>query len=168
MLKFVQEEYIKWYGRIYGLDYIIARVANLYGLGQKQNRKQGIIPILIDSLLSDKSITLYGETVRDYIYMDDVMDCFNKIIEYSGDNRIFNVGTGVGTSLSSLIDIVERLCDKEYSDLGIKKDRRSCDVAYSVLDITQTVSELEWSPKVSVEEGISIIANKMRKRDAFF
>lgn len=167
-LKLIQEEYIKLYGRIYNLDYLIVRVANLYGIGQKQERKQGIIPILIDSLINNHPVTLYGNTIRDYIYMDDVIDCYEKLIDYSGDNRIFNIGTGEGTSLSSLIEVIERICERKFNNISIREDRRQCDVVYSVLDISETKNALYWSPEISLEKGISLIVDRMRKQDAIF
>lgn len=164
-LKLVQEEYIKFYGRVHKLDYIIARISNIYGLGQKKDRKQGIIPILINKLLDNGTVDIYGESIRDYIYLDDLIEVFARFIEYSGQVRIFNVATGVGTSLSSIVRRIEEVCGKNFIEIIKQDTKRQCDVSYSVLDISETCKELKWEPKISLEEGIQILVEELSKND---
>lgn len=161
-LKLVQEEYIKLYGRINNLDYIIARISNPYGLGQNKEKQQGIIPILINRLYNDEVIKIYGETIRDYIYLDDLIAGLTKLIEYSGSTRIFNLGSGEGSTLSYVLDVIQKVSGASLSKV-IKYDSiRKCDVRHSVLDISESINELEWKPKYSLEEGIEAILEKMR------
>lgn len=161
-LKLVQEEYIKLYGRINNLDYIIARISNPYGLGQNKEKQQGIIPILINRLYNDEVIKIYGETIRDYIYLDDLIAGLTKLIEYSGSTRIFNLGSGEGSTLSYVLDVIQKVSGVSLSKVVEYDSRRKCDVRHSVLDISESINELEWKPKYSLEEGIEAMLEKMR------
>lgn len=161
-LKLVQEEYIKLYGRINNLDYIIARISNPYGLGQNKDKPQGIIPILINKLQNDEVIEIYGETIRDYIYIDDLIDGLTRLIEYSGNVRTFNFGTGEGSTLSHVLDVIQKGSGVSLSKVVKYDSRRKCDVRHSVLDISESINELEWKPKYSLEAGIEDMLEKMR------
>lgn len=161
-LKLIQEEYVKLYGRINNLDYMIARISNPYGLGQNKEKPQGIIPILINKLQNDEVIKIYGETIRDYIYLDDLIGGLTRLIEYSGSVRIFNLGTGEGSTLSHVLDVIEKACGTSFSKVVKYDSRRKCDVGHSVLDITESINELKWKPKYSLEEGIEDMLEKMR------
>lgn len=161
-LKVVQEEYIKLYGRINNLDYMIARISNPYGLGQNKEKPQGIIPILINRLQNDEVIKIYGETVRDYIYLDDLIGGLTRLIEYSGNVRIFNLGTGEGSTLSHVLDTIQKVCGASLNKVVKYDARRKCDVEHSVLDISESMNELKWKPRYSLEEGIEDMLEKMR------
>lgn len=160
-LKLVQEEYIRLYGRTNNLDYIIARISNPYGLGQNKDKPQGIIPIIINKLQRDEAVEIYGETIRDYIYLDDLIGGLTRLIEYSGSVRTFNLGTGVGTTLSHLLDVIQKVSGVSLNKVVKYDSRRKCDVRHSVLDISESINELEWKPQYSLEEGIKDMLEKM-------
>ncbi|MCM1251831.1 MAG: NAD-dependent epimerase/dehydratase family protein [Clostridium sp.] len=163
-LKLVQEEYIKLYGRINNLDYIIARLSNPYGIGQNREKPQGIIPILINKLHNDEAIEIYGETIRDYIYIDDLIGGLTRLIEYSGSVRTFNIGTGEGSTLSHVLDVIQKVSGGSLSKVVKYDSRRKCDVLHSILDISESINELGWKPQYSLEEGIEAMVEKMERK----
>lgn len=156
--KKVIESYLEFYGLYYGLNYKIVRISNPYGKGQDPKKPQGVIPIFIYRLLNNDSITIFGDgnNLRDYIYMDDLIDALIKVAKYKGDNHIFNIGSGNSYSLHYIISIIERLSNRKFSDV-LYKDIRKCDVSKTLLDISVTEIELDWSPKVSIEKGIKML-----------
>ena len=54
-----------------------------------------------------------GSVVRDYIYVSDVAEAFARAVKYDGERSVFNISTGIGTSLNELIDLVERAVGRE-------------------------------------------------------
>lgn len=147
------EAYLHVFRHTHGLDCKIARMANPYGPVSWGDRRQGIIPILIRRLMEDLPVTLFGDAVRDYIYIDDVVDALVKAQRYSGGQAVFNIGTGVATHLSTVVAMVEHVCGRRFSKITLDQER-VCDVHRSVLDISETVRALDWQPCVSLEEGV--------------
>lgn len=162
--KKVIEAYLEFYGIRYGLQYKIARISNPYGIGQDARKPQGVIPIFIRKLLDEEPITIFGDgtEVRDYIYMDDLMVFFEKLLEYEGKEHIFNIATGNVYSLLQIIEKIERMAGKQYTEI-IYKERRFCDVKKSLLDAKTTWKLLQYSPKVSLDDGIARLYRLLEK-----
>lgn len=131
----------------------ICRISNPYGVMPQQGRTQGIIPILLRRLLDGEPVTLYGETVRDYIFISDVTEALVAASGYAGDACLFNVGTGVGTGLHALAALLEERAGRSFVSVR-EEPIRSCDVRESVLDISETARILNWAPRVALEDGI--------------
>ena len=116
--------------------------------------KQGVIPIYRDNITLNKSVYKYGDgsQVRDYIHIEDVVKAIDKIINYKGRFHTFNIGTGIGTSLSQLIMIIESLL-KLKADI-IELPERDTDMRYSVLDCNRALKELDWAPLIKLKQGL--------------
>lgn len=164
IIKDLIEKYLYLYQLYYGINYRIVRLSNPYSDIVKKGKKQGIIPILIDQISKGETIKIWGdgEDVRDYIYIDDAITAILEVINYSGPERIFNIGTGKGYSIHDLLSIIQKEMQKE--DFSIEYvDGRKCDVQNNILDIEKITQETGWTPKVSLEEGVQKVI-EMRKR----
>jgi len=162
--KAVIEKYLRLYDLLYDMTCMVARISNPYGILPLQNRSQGIIPIFLSKLLSKHPIVLYGKTIRDYIHISDVIDALILLGQYKKEKRIFNIGTGVSTSLYELLSMLEKAANCKFKEI-IKQDIRNCDVYENTLDISDTVRELNWHPKIMLEEGIKLTLNEMKEND---
>ncbi|NOR65085.1 MAG: NAD-dependent epimerase, partial [Candidatus Scalindua sp.] len=89
---------------------------------------------------------------RDYIHVSDVSDALVKAMLYSGNKRVFNIGSGTGTSLNKLLATIEDATHKEVKRVYLSG--RSVDVPVNVLDNTLAKKELHWNLKIPLEEGI--------------
>lgn len=157
--KLTIEKYLSLYRRMHGIDYRIARIANPYGI-TKQNSTHGIIPILVRRILSGLEVSLFGNTERDYIHVQDVVNCLKKLIGYSGNYRIFNVGSGYGVSLEELVGIIEKITNKRFVSVN-RCPIRYCDVEKNILDISLTKLELQWEPEISLDVGIKDLVRQL-------
>lgn len=164
IIKDIIEKYLRLYNHYYDLDYRVVRLANPYSGEKKSSGKQGIIPIFIDQILNEKPIRIFGDgsAVRDYIYIDDAIDSMIKVLNYTGENRIFNVGTGIGFSQNELLSIIKNTLEIDNIDVEYTNNRL-CDVKNNVLSIDMTKKELDWEPKVTLEEGIHRIIDSKRR-----
>jgi UDP-glucose 4-epimerase len=149
------EHYLRYFHRLYGLPYLILRYSNPYGEGQNPRGKQGVIPIFINKIKKNEILTIFGDgsAVRDYIYIKDAIDATISIFETDSIPSIYNVGSGVGTTLHEIIDILSHLAEKEIapryvedSDVYLKR---------VVLDISKIHTATGWSPQTSIREGIT-------------
>jgi len=150
IVKHTIEQYLQFYGEVYGLKYAILRPATVYG----PHQVKGAMADYIDKILEGGSAVIYGQKTRDYVYISDVVDALILLMEHL-DGEVYNIGTGVETSLNRL-----------YEMLGgtnpIIKEGRDGEVVNQSLDCSKLRS-LGWSPKVSLEEGLKRTIDAKRK-----
>lgn len=161
--KLAIEKYLQMYGHLHGIKAITLRVANPYGERQRIETAQGAVGVFLHNALKGIPIQIWGDgsVTRDYIHVSDVAEAFVQALHYTGVHRVFNVGSGVGTSLNTLIGELEAV-------LGQTIDRRYLparpfDVPVSVLCNNLARTELNWSPAVSMPEGIARTVEWMKQ-----
>ena len=155
MSKMVIEKILEYYHAMYGLDYRILRISNPYGPGQDPNRRQGVIAVFLAHVLTGKKIEIWGngETVRDYLFVDDLIEACVKFLSYEGNECVFNIGSGKGISLNEILNAIHTLTQKEIH--VIYKEKRLQDVKTNVLDISKIKREMNWHPLTDLHEGIN-------------
>lgn len=148
------EKCIEYYGRMNGLDYSILRIANPYGRFQDPESQQGVIAVFMAHALAGEKIEIWGDgsSVRDYVYVDDVMDACCRLLEYHGDCHTFNIGSGTGHSLQQIVRMIEEDLGRAV-DIRYLPSRRQ-DVPSNVLDCRLAGRELGWHPATELAEGI--------------
>lgn len=132
----------------------ILRPSNLYGPGQPHYLGFGVIRTMLQHLLDGTTMQIWGngEAIRDFIYIDDLVDACSLALRGPKTNGIYNVGSGIGCSLKQLIEIVRTACRKE---LRIEyRAGRKIDVRAVVLDSSRLRTAVGWQPRVPIEAGI--------------
>ena len=148
------EGYLKFYKEQYGLKSIIFRYGNVFGPRQNPNGEAGVVAIFNNRLLKGQApiINGDGEQTRDYIFVRDVVNANLLALKLNGSDT-FNVGTGQETSVNELthliLEVAESNIDVQTSKKNNFEQRRSC------LDYKKLKGSLNWSPKVSLKEGLS-------------
>ena len=126
----------------------IARLGNVYGPSEKSH---SVVNRFIDKIKNDVTIRIYNNLrlTRDFVYIDDVVDALVLGIDNFG---IYNIGSGVETSIGELLDKISKILKKEYKTVNM--DRVIYPEVLKVwLDI-QKIRMLGWEPKVNLDEGI--------------
>jgi UDP-glucose 4-epimerase len=144
------------------LPVAVARPANAFGSRQKANTGQGFIAAAIDAILCQRAIEIYGETgaIRDYIHVDDVARGIMSVLESGAVGRIYNIGTGVGTSNSSIVESLRSLADGNKMEVRVNHlPKRSYDVDSNILDSTRLYEDSGWRPQISLSDGLSEMWN---------
>ena len=102
-------------------------------------------------LIANKPFTILAMHCRDFTYVTDLAEALKSAMETQGKNQIYNVGSGETTSINK---IAELLGGKDYEKLYSKRPGEpDCTFA----DITKIQRDLNWSPKISIEEGVKEI-----------
>ncbi|WP_434997441.1 NAD-dependent epimerase/dehydratase family protein [Vibrio scophthalmi] len=153
--KLAIEKYLLMYQKKHGIKVNILRVTNPYGERQRVEAAQGAIGVFLNKSLLNQPIEIWGdgEVIRDYIYVKDVAEAFACAISYEGSQSVFNISSGIGTTLNELISIIERTLGREIGKTY--RPGRSFDVPVSVLDNSLAFRELGWQPKVDIGNGIA-------------
>lgn len=163
--KLAIEKYLGLYEYLYGLEYRVLRVANPFGRYQTALKNQGVIAAFLRYALAGEHIRMWGEgnIIRDFVYIDDVIESLKLAATHEGNSRIFNIGSGEGQSLNDIVISINRL-------LGVNTpiDRlpgRPVDVPVSILDITLAANELKWHPRTPFEEGLAATISWMKSKN---
>ncbi|MBA4144101.1 MAG: NAD-dependent epimerase/dehydratase family protein [Nitrosospira sp.] len=161
--KLAIEKYLLLFERMHGIKPIILRVANPFGERQRVETAQGAVGVFLHHAMRGSPIEIWGDgsAVRDYIYIRDVAEAFALAVHYNGPKNIFNVSSGVGTSLNDLIILLEQVLghpiERRYSA------GRPFDVPVSVLSNVLAHQEMGWVPKVLLRTGIENLFGWMLK-----
>lgn len=139
-----------------GLPLTILRAANIYGTAQDLRRRR-VTGLLIEAARSGGAFTLFGDgtSQRDYLHVEDFIRAVQAVLRRPpppGTADLFNIGSGIGTSLAQLITMTERatgrLIHRNYQPT-------QAEAASSVLDISRAQSRLNWQPQVPLAEGLA-------------
>ncbi len=152
--KLAIEKYLSLYEYLYGLEYRVLRVSNPFGPYQLAQKSQGVIAAFLRQATAGKAIEMWGDgsVVRDYIYIDDVVDALVRAVTHEGTGRIFNIGSGHGLSLNDIVTAIEALLGQKLEVNRLPG--RPVDVPVSVLDTRFAESELGWHACTAVEKGL--------------
>ena len=127
----------------------------MYGPGQRLHTGQGVIGVMADRALRGEPLEIWGsgESLRDYLYVEDLTASVASLLDYVGTDRVFNVSSGEG---HSVLDIVETL-RKQLGSLPeiVRKPVRGFDVPVNVLDSSRLHRATGWRPSVSLGEGVA-------------
>ncbi|MDB5249642.1 MAG: NAD-dependent epimerase/dehydratase family protein [Segetibacter sp.] len=153
--KLACEKYVLMYKENFGLDVKIVRASNIYGPGQRPFRGQGIIATAIAKALVNDTIQIFGDgsQVRDYLYIEDFCRVLYDVVEFGENGTIYNTGSGMGHTIKSVLENIERVLGNTLSVMYLPS--RSFDVRYNVLDSSKVSILNNWSPAITLKEGIS-------------
>lgn len=154
--KLAIEKYLHLFYTLHGLDYCILRLANPYGERQRPAASQGAVAVFLNKALRDETIEIWGDgsVTRDYIYIADVISAMLTAMEHQGEQRIFNVGAGVGVSLNQMLEDMESILGKTVKRVCLPS--RNFDVPTNVLDIRRIRQSFGWSPQTAFVVGITL------------
>jgi CDP-paratose 2-epimerase len=168
------DQYVRDYCRIYGLQTVVLRQSCCYGLRQFGVEDQGWVAHFVIAAQLGRPITIYGDgkQVRDLLYIDDLLDAYDRVLERIdvAAGKIYNVGGGPEHAISiwrEFAPILSRLAGRtiEPDHYG---DWRPGDQPVFVSDISRIAHDLDWRPHVGVEEGITRLWNWVAENRALF
>lgn len=141
--------------RAQGHAVTILRPSNAYGPGQTMRRGFGLVRTMLECARLGIPLEIWGdgENIRDFIYIDDVVEATTRLIKLPQDSGIYNLGSGTGYSINQVKDIVEAMCGKELKT--IYRPARGMDVHSVVLDTSRLNARLDWQPGFGLADGVS-------------
>jgi len=151
--KIATEKYLITFTRTHKFDYVILRYSNVYGPRQISKSEAGVVSIFINQILNKKKCIIFGDgnQVRDYVYVSDVVEA--NVLALDSKSSIFNIGTGIATSVNDLIKILSEITKSEvpYEHTA----PRPGEVYKNVLDCSKVQSIINWRPNTQLLQGIS-------------
>ncbi len=154
--KIVTEEYCRLFYQLYGLETVCLRYFNVFGPRQDpKSEYAAVIPRFSTRLLAGKSPIIFGDggQSRDFTYVSNVIDANWKGATHpSAAGEVFNIGCGIETSLNQLSKCLNGILGTDLEP--IYEPPRPGDVRHSFADIGKASRLLDFSPAVSLQEGL--------------
>ncbi len=139
----------------YNAHVTILRPSNVYGPGQFPHQGFGIIPTALECIVQQTPITVWGgETVRDYLYIDDLCALCLKVLQSSPQTgtHTYNASYGNGIRLAQLLDMIDRVTNHPLQRLT--SAQRRIDVLRIVPDNRKAAGTFNWRPITPLEDGL--------------
>ncbi len=151
--KLAVERYLEFYYKEYGLHYTSLRYANVYGPRQNPYGEAGVVAIFTEKMIKSNPVTINGDGqyVRDYVYVEDVANA-NMLAMENGKEAIYNIGTGIGTTVLDLFNLAKRIND--YSLEPQYASERPGDLRKSILSTKKAQQDLNWESHFPLENGL--------------
>jgi UDP-glucose 4-epimerase len=149
LTKYVAEQYVLHWAKVYQLPTVSLRLFNVFGPRSRTTGSYGaVFGVFLAQKLAGKPLTVVGDGTqsRDFTYVSDVVDAFVTAADSDVCGEIFNVGSGDTYSINTLV----RLLDGPVVHVPKRPGEPDCTFA----DITRISTRLGWSPRVSFEEGV--------------
>lgn len=165
--KFAVEKYLECFRQEHDLNYNVLRYSNVYGPRQDPHGEAGVVAIFCNRMLANESVTIFARRtvgdpgcVRDYVFIDDVVNANIAALEGRIPDRILNVGTGKESTTLEVAECISHSLGSR-SDI-LFGDCRAGDVERSLLDADRFVELL--GPTVTVRDGLARTAHWFRGR----
>lgn len=152
--KMTIENELRRYRERFGLEHITFRIANAYGPGRFSDRGQGLIPIALRRIAAGEPVIQYGDgsMVRDYIYVDDLVDMIAQVADASPQHRVYNMGSGEGVTVRQVIECIARVTGRAFD--VVTAPAPTPRVRRAVLDTSRFTREFGARRLTDLEAGI--------------
>ena len=155
--KLAGENYCRAFYESYGVPATSVRYSNVYGPKQDpQNPYCGVVSKFMEAFHEGRRPQIHGDgqQTRDFTYVDDAVDAtLLAMLSPKAEGTVFNLGTGIETSVNDLVTVIGRLMDSDIEPVHV--DHRDIDnIRRRVLNIERIRTRLRWLPQVSLQEGL--------------
>lgn len=158
------ERYLNYYHKIFDLNFIALRFANVFGPRQNSKGEAGVIAIFCDKIFSGKNPIINGDGMqtRDYVYVKDVVSALVLSME-SEKVGIFNVGTGKETNVNEIFEIIKEASN--FTGIAIHGAAQKGEQQRSCLDYSLIKKELGWDVKHDLKTAIKETVNWFKEKN---
>lgn len=152
LTKNLGEQIVTHWAKVYNIPFISLRFFNAYGQRSRTTGAYGaMFGVFLAQKLNNLPLTIVGDgnQTRDFIHVNDLIDAIIKVTEHSTINEIFNVASGVETSVNKIAEMI--------GGNKISIPKRPGEPERSLADISKIKKTIGWEPKISVNEGIEML-----------
>lgn len=152
-------DYCQFIYRLYIQPTTVFRTSNPYGPHKVNgNRRYNVVNFFVDQALNNRQITLFGkgEQVRDYLYIDDLIEAFLAVSQNKTSfGKIYNVGGGDGVSLKQIAqEIVSQTGKGVIRTVPWPQEYKKVETGDYISNIAKISREIGWKPSTTLKVGI--------------
>jgi UDP-glucose 4-epimerase len=144
------------------MRHIILRPGNIYGRASDPLRPQGVIEHWMQRIIRGEALDIWSSrsVIRDFVHIDDLLEVLKRALTYEGAHSLFNVGSGKGTSLDELLQLIGELAGKELEATWQEDDATALSDV-NILDPTRLRQEFGSAPEKPLVEGLRQLWNAL-------
>ncbi|MDR3591649.1 MAG: NAD-dependent epimerase/dehydratase family protein [Negativicutes bacterium] len=163
--KLTAEKYLKLYSKVFDIEYVVLRYANVYGERQGDAGEGGVVSIFARKVLAGQPISIFGDggQTRDFIYAGDIAAANCQALVTRDANTVYNISTGTETSVNELVELMAaaagRRSEKRYLPA------REGDIYRSLLDNRAACKCLDWQPAVGLADGLAATYRFLQQKE---
>ena len=148
------------YSRLFGVNYVILRYANVYGPRQSAHGEAGVVSIFNDKIKANGDIFIEGDgfQTRDFVYVKDVSGANYICATEDIKNETFNVSTNTDISILKLFNTMKKYSG--YEKDAFHKEARKGDIRNSRLDNNKLLKNTSWKPEYTLDQGLKEYLDK--------
>ena len=141
--------------RTHGNAVTILRPSNAYGPSQTPKSGFGLVRTLLEHARMGTTMEIWGdgENMRDYLYIDDIVESTLRLMRLPQHSGTYNLGSGIGHSVNQVKNLVEQVTGLPVKT--IFRPARGIDVRAVVLNTTRLCTQLDWQPRVGLAQGLA-------------
>ena len=150
LTKYLGEELVLHWGRVYDLPVLSLRFFNVYGPRSRTSGTYGaVFGVFLAQKLAGKPFTVVGDgnQTRDFTYVSDIVAALITAAQSSHSNKVYNVGSGATVSVNRLVELL----GGEKVHIPKRPGEPDCTFA----DISKIQAELGWQPQVPIDQGVA-------------
>ena len=131
----------------------VLRLGNVYGPRQDHKGASGVVAIFLSKMLLGEKVEIYGDgnQIRDFVFISDILDAIELSLK-SDVSFTANIGSAIGVSVNEIFEILSK--ETLYKNKPVFQTKSSGDIDRIILSNNKAKSDLNWSPKISIEEGL--------------
>jgi UDP-glucose 4-epimerase len=167
--KFAAEQFCLGFHETGVLSSVVLRLFNVYGPRQVANDYSGVITRFVDRCGRGLPLVVYGDgsQTRDFVHVSDVVDAVIGVLGIDGvEGEVFNVGSGVQTSISKLAEDILELVGSNLEI--VYESPRAGDINHSCADIKKAERMLGYRPRINLREGLRTMLVKSGPSESRF
>lgn len=150
------------YHRVYGLPVAVTRFCNIYGFDLNTSR---LVPSVIISVLRGERpvIRSDGMQVREYMYVEDCVDAYLRVMERFEhfEGKAVNVGTGEKYAVLEVVDKILSLMNAEVKPIILNQARDEIKAQYMVSEVFKVAAR--WRPRYTMDEGLKLTIDEYKR-----
>ncbi|KKP40267.1 MAG: NAD-dependent epimerase/dehydratase, UDP-glucose 4-epimerase [Candidatus Peregrinibacteria bacterium GW2011_GWC2_33_13] len=165
--KLTMENYLRLWSDLGYITATVLRVSNPYGVLLPSNRKQGLIGVVLNKLIHNETIQIFGNpnNIRDYIHLEDMSKSIKASFKPSSEFEIYNIGSGIGHSVNEILNLIEIYSGQTHKKEYIENKDVNNLIGWNILDISKAKKELNWQPEINLENGLQNLCNKIFEKE---
>jgi UDP-glucose 4-epimerase len=167
--KMAAESYAISFYETYGLKTICLRYFNCYDDSEVHDSYSGVIKRFINQLLKNQPPIVYGDgkQTRDFVHVNDVVEANMLVLKNENvAGEVFNVGTGIATSINQLIKILQEIMAKTHLKPIYANPRRG-DIRHSCANINKAERILGYKPSISLRDGLVMLVQWYKEKGTY-
>mgnify|MGYP005848357039 CR=1 FL=1 len=162
--KYTFELYLYMFKELYGMDFSVLRLPNVYGPRQDPLGEAGVVAIFTGRMLRREPVTINGsgEQVRDFVYVGDIARA-NLLVLHNGSGQVYNLGFSMGTSVNQIFQQLKEIIHYPLEPLyGPPKAGETFRI---YLNAAKAKQELGWEPEITLREGLTLTVDYFRMNE---